>query len=117
MKRPKYGAIKTEIDGITFASRAEARRYMDLKLLERAGKISNLQTQPKFPLIITGTKIGTYIADFSYIDLTQKGPQGQSGCTITEDVKSKPTRTPVYRLKMKLMAVLYPGVKITEVMG
>ena len=46
----KYHAIKTTVDGITFDSRAEARRYRELKLLERAGVIENLVLQPKFEL-------------------------------------------------------------------
>ena len=47
----KYGAVKMIIDGITFDSRKEARRYTELKLLERTGKITDLQRQVKFRLI------------------------------------------------------------------
>ena len=47
----KYHAIKTVYDGITFDSRKEARRYAALKLLERAGEISDLRTQVKYELI------------------------------------------------------------------
>jgi hypothetical protein len=48
----KYHARKTELDGYIFDSKAEARRYSELKLLEVAGKISNLQLQPKYPIVV-----------------------------------------------------------------
>ena len=43
----KFRAIKTRIDGITFDSKAEARVYMELKLLARAGEINGLQVKPR----------------------------------------------------------------------
>ena len=46
----KYGAIRTTVDGVTFASKAEARRYAELKLLEQAGEIKGLELQPKFDI-------------------------------------------------------------------
>lgn len=92
----KYHAIKTEVDGFVFASRKEANRYSQLKLLEGAGEIHNLELQPKFPLVVNGKSIGTYIADFSYVE---------DGELITEDVKG--VKTPVYRLKKKLVQALY----------
>lgn len=88
----KYHAKRTEVDGITFASRKEALRYCELKIAEKAGFIRNLELQPKFPLLVNGKKIGTYIADFSYIE---------NGNCITEDVKG--IKTPVYRIKKKLV--------------
>lgn len=107
MNRPnKFSAIPTEIDGIRFASRAEARRYADLKLLERAGEIRGLELQPRFRCVVDGTLVCTYVADFAYFRGNER---------VTEDVKSKPTKTPVYRLKMKLMAACFRGVRITEI--
>jgi hypothetical protein len=49
----KYRNIKTIVDGITFASKKEAKRYSELKLLERAGMITDLELQPAFNLILT----------------------------------------------------------------
>ncbi|MDD3747626.1 MAG: DUF1064 domain-containing protein, partial [Anaerostipes sp.] len=46
MRYSKYGARKTVIDGITFDSKREAKRYQELKLLEQAGEISYLELQP-----------------------------------------------------------------------
>ena len=110
----KYRNQKMEIDGITFASKHEGQRFAELKLLERAGEISDLQLQRKFTLIGTQKdKAGkvlerpvTYVADFVYKD--------QDGRTVVEDAKSSATRTPVYRLKKKLMLSIY-GIRIQEV--
>lgn len=98
----KYHAIKTVVDGITFASKVEAARYQELKLLERTGAIANLTMQPVFHLVVNGHKIGKYIADFQYYE---------NGKIITEDVKG--VKTPVYNLKKKLVRALY-GVEILE---
>jgi hypothetical protein len=67
----KYRAIKTRIDGHLFDSRREAAVYMDLKLLERAGKINALQVHPAVDLHATDNKgikrkIGRAEFDFSY---------------------------------------------------
>lgn len=96
MKRNKYSAIKTEVDGIKFYSKAEARRYSCLKLLEKSGEISDLSLQPRFDLIVNGKKCGFYKADFKYID---------GGKEVVEDVKGM--KTPVYNLKKKLVKAIY----------
>lgn len=69
----KYGAKKTVVDSITFDSKREAEVYADLKLLEKAGKISGFTRQRKFELIVNGEIIGTYRADFAFIDHEQDG--------------------------------------------
>lgn len=102
---PSYSKFKnkrTEVDGITFHSRKEAQRYQELKLLERAGKISNLTIQVKFPLDVDGVHICNYIADFCY---------DENGDVIVED--SKGFRTKDYRIKAKLMLAIY-RIKILE---
>lgn len=50
----------------TFDSKAEHKRFQELLLLQKAGKIINLQIQPKYPMKVNEEKIGTYIADFFY---------------------------------------------------
>ena len=115
MHMSKYRNIKTEIDGIWFDSKKEARRYQELKILEQANEISHLECQPAFPCIIEGKKICTYKADFRYFDKKKKGKQGQTGCQVVEDVKSPASKTPVYRLKKKLVEALYIGVNIVEI--
>ena len=62
----KYRAVPTVVDGIRFASKAEARRFSELKLLEKAGEIAGLCLQPQYDLHVGGTKIGAYRADFEY---------------------------------------------------
>lgn len=103
----KYRAVRTEVGGITFASKAEAKRYSQLKLLEKAGEIKNLQLQPKFPLTATRgktiTKIGNYIADFSYTE---------NGGLVVEDVKG--FKTPLYRWKKKHFEAEY-NIKLREI--
>ena len=104
MKAPKYQNRKTTVDGITFDSAKEARRYSELKLLERAGQITGLEIQPSFRIVVNNCLICTYRADFQY---------GTPFCAgvVVEDVKGM--KTPVYRLKKKLMLAIH-GVEIFE---
>jgi len=94
----KYRNKITEVDGIKFHSKKEAARYQELKLLHDTGVISELQLQVRFPIVVNGKKICTYIADFTYFD--------RKGKFFCEDVKG--ILTPTYRLKKKLVEALYP---------
>ncbi len=93
----KYHAQPVEIQGIRFASKREGRAFLDLKLLERAKKISGLTLQPRFPMVVNGHKICVYVADFMFIE---------NGKTIVSDAKGMRTRD--YILKRKLFLALYP---------
>ena len=93
------------VDGIKFASKAEAKRYGALKMLARANEIEELELQPKFSIDINGIHICNYSADFRYVDCRE-------GVQVIEDVKG--VKTTVYKLKKRLVEALY-GVKITEV--
>ena len=104
MRRSKYNAIRTEIDGIAFDSKAEATAYSNRVLALRSGLIADLKVHPTYPLVVNGIKIATYEADFSYLLCA-------TGATIVEDVKG--VRTAVYRLKRKLMKAIY-GIDILE---
>ena len=97
--RSKYGAKKVTIDGITFDSRKEANRWLELSSLERVGKVSNLQRQVKFELLpsqrVNGKVVEravNYMADFVYEENGQK---------VVEDTKGY--KTPEYIIKRKLM--------------
>lgn len=104
----KYRNTPTVIDGIRFDSQAEGRRYSQLKLLEKAGEIKNIELQPKFPMEVNGKKVGRYTADFAYHDRA-------TGKQVVEDVKSPSTaKGEAYRLRKKLVEALY-GITITEV--
>lgn len=109
-KPSKYRNRKKEVDGIVFDSEKEARRYTDLKLMERAGEITALELQPEFRLEVNGRHICTYRADFSYLPAVRPGLFLNT--RIIEDVKG--VLTPVYRLKKKLMLACW-GIEITEV--
>ena len=109
----KYRAIRTTVDGITFDSKREANRYSELKMMEKAGIINSLKLQPEFKCQINGKKICTYKADFEYLMVDDIGPQGQIGYYIVEDVKG--FKTPVYKLKKKLVEALFPGTFIREI--
>lgn len=101
----KFNARKVVLDGITFDSGIEARRYNELFLLAKAGEISDLEVHPpSYPLVVNGVKISVYTCDFRY---------KCNGVTIVEDVKGKPTRTRDYILRKKLMLALF-GVEIQE---
>ena len=92
-KRHKFHAIPTVIDGIRFASKAEAKRYEELKLMQKSREIKKLELQPSYQIEVNGQKICKYIADFKY--------QDKQGNEHIEDVKG--ILTPVFRLKQKLL--------------
>lgn len=105
----KYHNKKLTVDGQTFDSGKEYRRFRELCLLERAGQIAGLQRQVKFELLpaqrIDGKVVEracSYVADFVY---TEDGQQ------VVEDAKGM--RTQEYRLKRKLMLYIH-GIRIRE---
>lgn len=121
----KYNSHKITVDGIKFDSRKEAQRYRELTLLERAGKISELELQRRYELIPAqyeeyerygkrGQRLKDgrrcveqavfYVADFAYID--------EKGNHIVEDTKG--FRTKDYIIKRKLM-LWVRGIRIHEV--
>lgn len=107
----KYGNQKCKIDGFTFDSQKEGRRYAELKILLRAGKIKDLELQKQFELQpafrdCEGKWIRPiyYRADFVYYDNELEKP-------VVEDVKG--FKTEGYKLKKKMMA--YRGYVIHEV--
>jgi len=102
LSRHKYQAQPTTVDGIRFASKKEARRYSELKLLERAGEIRDLELQPRYPMgtdadpvlirskgYPNGRRV-TYVADFRYYDTREAR-------VIVEDTKG--VDTPASRIK------------------
>ena len=97
MKPSKYGNKRITVDGVNYASRREAQRSAELKLLERAGHISGLRLQPRFPIIVNGLKVCTYVGDFAYRDA--------SGAEVVEDAKG--FKTDIYKLKRKLVKALF----------
>lgn len=113
IRRNKYGNHKIEINGIGFDSKAEGRRYLVLKELEKLGAIIDLELQPEFELqpAYTGrdgkrVRPITYIGDFRYIET-------QTGTIVVEDVKGHQTKE--YRLKKKMFGYKYGYIDFREV--
>lgn len=113
-KGHKYKAQPTVVDGVRFASKKESRRYLELKLLEKAKAIDSLELQPSFDLVVPShveaqglVKIGRYRADFRYWDNERKRH-------VIEDVKSAGTKTTAYRLRKRMVEAIY-GIDISEV--
>ena len=113
MRSSKYNARRVTLDGHRFDSQREARRYEQLKALEAADKIAQLELQPRFELQAAFRYRGEairkieYVADFKYLDFERGG-------LVVEDVKGM--KTDVYRLKKKLFLAKYgDGVIFEEV--
>jgi len=107
-RRQKYGNRSTVVDGIRFQSTKEARRYGELRLLEKAGEIRNLHRQIPFDLWVKGIRICRYVADFTY---DEKAPDGWSRQDVVEDCKGFRTRE--YKIKKALMLACH-GIEIKE---
>lgn len=122
MQKNKYHAKKVKVGDEVFHSKKELRRYEELLLLEKAGQIKNLRREVKYTLIPSQRETiwkngkprqgkviereASYIADFVY---------EENGQTVVEDVKGGyATKTPVYRLKKKLLLYVH-GIRIREV--
>lgn len=103
----KYRAkkITDPATGFVFDSKAEFVRWCELRIMEKAHKISDLQRQVKYELIPKqkGERACTYLADFVYKD--------SDGNTVVEDTKG--VRTDAYRIKRKLMLHIH-GIRIKE---
>jgi hypothetical protein len=107
-KRNKFNAQKIELDGMTFDSKKEHKRYIELKAMQQRGEIFGLEHHTKFELApktkLEGEKrvkpALRYFADFTYYIST--------GEYIVEDVKSAATRKLAsYRNKKHLMKTVF----------
>jgi hypothetical protein len=98
--RSKYRNVRVEVDGLKFDSKAEAARWQQLRLLEKAGKVRELTRQVRIPLFAwrgegwadDDVLVGHYVADFDYWDQDK-------GCRVTEDVKGMITDLSKWKLK------------------
>lgn len=114
MARPsKYRNKPQVVDGVRFASKAEAKRDAELLLLERAGEIRNLTRQPRFDLVVNGKKVCRYVGDWLYDE--DVGPTWNSGIreriwqTVCEDRKG--VLTPAFKIKFALAKALHPEIE------
>lgn len=98
--RRKFANVPTVVDGHKFDSKREAGRYLDLRVLERAGEVSGIELQPVYPLEVTRLVDGSLVV--VPVKIRSKGyPNGRrcswkadfryqclrTGCQIVEDVK------------------------------
>lgn len=110
----KFHAEKVVLDGYTFGSGAEARRYQELLLLQRAGEINGLEVHPTYKFYVNTIYVGRYTPDFVYREKGWLTGQGQFE-DVVEDVKGgKATKTEAYGLRKRLMWAIH-GIRIREV--
>lgn len=107
----KYGARKTVIDGYTFDSKAEANYYRQLKLLQKAGEVKQIELQPTYELQPKFKRHGKSVQSINYkADFLVTYADGRQ-----EIIDVKGHRTSVYLLKKKMFEFRYPDLQIVEV--
>ncbi len=109
LKKPKPSKYRNRpqvVDGVRFASKAEAARDAELLLLERAGKIRDITRQPRFPLKVRDTLICTYVGDWEYFE---KGAPGYPTTHVVEDRKGALTKD--FKIKWALAKALHPEIE------
>jgi len=104
MTRTKYNAKRTEYNGVTYDSKREANRAWELDMMIKAGDVLKVERQPRFDIYANGKFIAFYKADFKVFY--------PKGYFEVEDVKGM--RTPMYRIKKKLVEAIY-GITIIEI--
>ena len=107
-KKNKMRNVRTEVDGIKFQSKKEAKRWATLKLLEKNGLVFDVKRQQPIHCWVNSHKICTAVVDFVYEDLT-------TGLTVHEDVKGRKAGAAydMFKLKQKLVLALH-GIEIME---
>lgn len=111
----KFNAVKKTIDGIKFDSTRESKRYEELKLLERAGKIKDLEVQPVYELVKSvkyknakrAKPAMKYTADFRYWDVEKNE-------LVVEDIKSKATAKETDYIMRRHMMLAFHGIEVLE---
>jgi hypothetical protein len=94
----KYNAKGTHTPDGYFDSKGELKRWGELKWLEKANQITNLQRQIKFKFEVNGIEISTYVADYQYNEPGTAKP-------IIEEFKGH--WTPEAKIKARLFKALY----------
>lgn len=114
-RKSKYKAKRTQVNGIWFMSKAEAKRYAELDILFKGGVIRHLILQPRYSLTTHGVKIGDYVADFEYEEM-EHNPwvDSQVGWRkVAEDVKG--FATDLFKWKAKHFRAEYKAIELREV--
>ncbi len=107
VRRGKFNNRKTVIDGFTFDSAKEARRYQELTLLEKAGEVEAFVCQPVYELTVNGSRVGRMTLDFEVI-----WANGEITC---EDVKGgRATKTEAYSLRKRVFEACHAPLTVKE---
>jgi hypothetical protein len=93
-----------------FDSKREMRRWSELVMLERGGEIRGLERQKRYPLVVKGRQVCTYVADFVYEERVLRDSES-TWALVVED--SKGHRTEMYRYKKRMMRACL-GIEIRE---
>lgn len=101
----KYGNQRTNYNGRSYQSKAEARYAKKLDILKGGGQIRDWRPQVPVPLVVNSMLIAKYIVDFAIIN--NDGTR--------ELIEIKGMETAVWKLKYKLFKALYPDLKITVI--
>jgi predicted nuclease of restriction endonuclease-like RecB superfamily len=103
--RSNRGAVRTEYRGTVYASKSEANYARYLDALVKAKKVSSWEGQVRVSLVVNGSKVCVMVPDFL---VTHRNGRA-------EYVEVKGFETPVYKLKRKLFAALFPDAWYTVV--
>jgi len=101
-KAQKYRNRRVQFRGMSFDSVGERDRYIALLQDQEAGRISDLERQVRFPLVVNGVTVCHYVADFQYVD--------KNALLVVEDFKG--VATDIFKLKAKMFKAQY-GFDIT----
>lgn len=98
----KYNNVTTYVGDLKFDSGMEADRWGELTLLWQHGRIHFLERQVKFEFVVNGVSVGSYRADYCYLE---------DGWYIVEDKKG--AKDTAYKLRRRLMLACH-GITIRE---
>ncbi len=107
---PKFKNKRCVVDGQKFDSQAQARRYLALRQLERAGQIAELAREVKYEFVVNGVVICGARFDFAYLENHRR---------VVEDVKGyinkKHPMFQVFQIKVRLLKALHGiDVRVTK---
>lgn len=98
-KQNKYKAVRQTYQGYSYHSKKEAQKAFELDLLVRAGEIKGWDRQVKFSLDVKGEHVTNYFADFVV--------EHTDGTKEVVEIKSPITVTPIFKLKWRLLEILF----------
>jgi hypothetical protein len=86
-----------------FASKRERKWLSDLLIRQRVGEIRNLEVQPCFPLVIEGTAVGRYTADFAWFEGNTRRIVDVKGEMLADAAFRIKVAEALYRMKVEIV--------------